>query len=75
MTGPALLYYLLYKRAPRHSQEVGSPHDDGRGACGAAPVHLCVVPKVGLGGEAFVALLAGEGLLLGVDSPVADELR
>jgi len=37
-------------------------------------VHLHVVPEVGPGGEALVALLAGEGLLLGVDPPVADEL-
>jgi len=38
-------------------------------------VHLLVVAQVGLAGEALVALLAGEGLLLGVDAPVADELR
>lgn len=38
-------------------------------------MHLHVVPQVGLGGEALVALLAGEGLLLGVDPAVADELR
>lgn len=38
-------------------------------------MHLHVVPQVGLGGEAFVTLLAGEGLLLGVDAAVADELR
>lgn len=37
-------------------------------------MHLHVVPQVGFGGEALVALLAGEGLLLGVDSAVADEL-
>lgn len=37
-------------------------------------MHLHVVPQVGLGGEAFVALLAGEWLLLGVDAAVADEL-
>lgn len=37
-------------------------------------MHLHVVPQVGLGGEALVALLAGERLLLGVDAAVADEL-
>lgn len=37
-------------------------------------MHLHVVSQVGLGGEALVALLAGEGLLLGVDPAVADEL-
>lgn len=37
-------------------------------------MHLHVMPKVGLGGEALVTLLAGEGLLLGVDAPVANEL-
>ena len=37
-------------------------------------MHLHVVPQVGPGGEALVALLAGEGLLLGVDPPVADQL-
>lgn len=38
-------------------------------------MHLQVMPQVGLGGEAFVALLTGERLLLGVDAAVADELR
>ncbi|KAF7647823.1 hypothetical protein LDENG_00166040, partial [Lucifuga dentata] len=57
-----------------HTQEVGRSHGHGRRRRGAAPVHLHVVPQVGLGGEALVALLAGEGLLLGVDSAVADEL-
>lgn len=37
-------------------------------------MHLHVVPKVGLGGEALVTLLAGEGLLLGVDAPVTNKL-
>lgn len=37
-------------------------------------MHLHVVPQVGPGREAFVALLAGERLLLGVDPAVADEL-
>lgn len=37
-------------------------------------MHLHVVPQVGLGGEALVALLAGERLLLGVDAAVTDEL-
>lgn len=38
-------------------------------------MHLHVVPEVGLGREALVALLTGEGLLFGVDAAVADELR
>lgn len=38
-------------------------------------MHLHVVPQVGLGGKALIALLAGERLLLGVDAAVADELR
>ena len=38
-------------------------------------MHLHVVPQVGLGREALVALLAGERLLLGVDAAVADERR
>lgn len=38
-------------------------------------MHLHVVPQVGARGEVFVTLLAGEGLLLGVDAPVADERR
>lgn len=33
-----------------------------------------MVPQVGLGGEALVAVLTGEGFLLGVDPPVADQL-
>lgn len=37
-------------------------------------MHLHVVPQVGLGRKALVALLAGERLLLGVDAAVADEL-
>ena len=46
----------------------------GGGAVEAAPVHLHVVPQVGLGGEALVAVLAGERLFLGVNAAVADEL-
>lgn len=37
-------------------------------------MQLHVVAQVGLAGEAFVALLAGEGFLLGVDAPVDYEL-
>lgn len=37
-------------------------------------MHLHVVPQVGPGREALVALLAGEGLLFGVDAAVADQL-
>lgn len=37
-------------------------------------MHLLVVAQVGLAGEALVTLLAGKGLFLGVDAPVADEL-
>lgn len=36
-------------------------------------MHLHVVPQVGPGHKALVALLAGERLLLGVDAVVADE--
>lgn len=66
------LHTRLYKRPPGHAQVVGRGHS-GRWR-GAAPVHLHVVPQVGLGGEALVAVLAAEGLLLGVDAAVADEL-
>lgn len=64
----------LYEWAAGHTQEVGRTHGHGRGRRRAAPVHLHVVPQVGLGGEALVTLLAGERLLLGVDAAVADEL-
>lgn len=67
-------YNSLYEGAAGHTQEVGRTHGHGRGRRGAAPVHLHVVPQVGPGGEALVTLLAREGLLLGVDPPVADEL-
>lgn len=63
-----------YEGAAGHTQEVGRTHTHGRGRRGAAPMHLHVVPEVGLGGEALVALLAGEGLFLGVDAAVTDEL-
>lgn len=59
------------------SKRSGWDAEEGRssGRGWTPPVHLHVVPQVGLGGEALVALLAGERLLLGVDAPVADELR
>lgn len=63
--------HSLQEGAAGHPQEAGGA---GRHH-GAAPVHLQVMPQVGLGGEAFVALLTGERLLLGVDAAVADELR
>ena len=37
-------------------------------------MHLLVVAEVRLAGETLVTLLAGEGLLLGVDAAMADEL-
>lgn len=37
-------------------------------------MHFLVVAQVGLAGEALVTLLAREGLFLGVDAPMADEL-
>lgn len=63
----------LQEGAPGHAQVVGRGQVWRRPA--AAPVDLHVVPQVGLGGEALVAVLAGERLLLGVDPPVADQLR
>lgn len=71
---PPPLSHSLYEGAAGHTQEVGRTHGHGRGRRRAAPVHLHVVPQVGLGGEALVTLLAGEWLLLGVDAAVADEL-
>lgn len=60
------------------SERSGGDGKEGRrpasGQQRALPVHLHVVPQVGLGGEALVALLAGERLLLGVDAAVTDEL-
>lgn len=60
------------------SERSGGDGEEGRrpasGQQRALPVHLHVVPQVGLGGEALVALLAGERLLLGVDAAVTDEL-
>lgn len=62
----------------RSAERSGGDGEEG-GRCPSGqwrtpPVHLHVVPQVGLGGEALVALLAGERLLLGVDATMADEL-
>lgn len=38
-------------------------------------MHLLMVAQVGFAGEVLAAQLAGEGLLLGVDPAVTDELR
>ena len=54
----------------------GDGEEGGRRPSGerqTSPVHLHVVPQVGPGREALVAVLAGERLLLGVETPVAHE--
>lgn len=64
----------LYEGAAGHTQKVGPTHGQVRGRRRSTPVHLHVMPEIGPGGEALVALRAGKWLLLGVDASVADEL-